>query len=57
VLLEENLWLEGQIADRTYTDNYVARVDNSTYGPIIDQVLKLLKQDASAGVRTFSIGQ
>jgi len=43
VLLEENRWLEEQILAGTYSCNYVARVDNSTYRPIIDELLELLK--------------
>lgn len=42
VLLEENLWLDKQISTGTYRDNYVARVDNSTYRPIIDELLDML---------------
>ncbi len=42
VLLEENDWLRRHIADGTYATNYVARVDNSTYRPLIDELLKQL---------------
>jgi 7-cyano-7-deazaguanine tRNA-ribosyltransferase len=43
VLLEENIWLEQQISAATYAQNYASRVDNSTYRPIIDELLELLK--------------
>lgn len=42
VLLEENRWLEEQIRKGTYRKNYAARIDNSTYRPIIDELLKLV---------------
>jgi hypothetical protein len=42
VLLEENKWLEQNIAAGTYVGNYADRVDNSIYRPIIDELLKLL---------------
>jgi hypothetical protein len=41
VLLEENRWLEEQVPAETYPENYGARVDNSVYRPIIDELLKL----------------
>ena len=44
VLMEENLWLEQQIAAGTYACNYVGHVDNSIYRPIIDELLELLEQ-------------
>jgi queuine/archaeosine tRNA-ribosyltransferase len=40
VLLEENIWLEQQIAAGTYIENYTQRVDNSIYRPIIDELLR-----------------
>lgn len=43
VLLEENAWLEKELAAGTYADNYLARVDNSTYRPLIEELLTLLK--------------
>lgn len=43
VLLEENAWLEEQMAANTYAENYLERVDNSTYRPIIEELLKLMK--------------
>lgn len=42
VLLEENIWLDQHVTGRTYADYYEARVDNSTYRPIIDELLALL---------------
>ncbi len=42
VLLEENLWLRQQINAGTYAQEYEHRVDNSTYRPIIDELLALL---------------
>ncbi len=42
VLLEENAWLEHQFRDRTYAECYSARVDNSTYRPLIAELLVLL---------------
>ncbi len=43
VLLEENRWLEQQLTAGTYLQNYAARVNNSTYKPIIDQLLQSLE--------------
>ena len=43
VLLEENLWVKEQLNAGTYVQNYTAKVDNSTYKPIIDELLQLLK--------------
>ncbi len=45
VLLEENRWLTKHISAGTYTRNYMKRVDNSTYKPIIEELLELLEQD------------
>jgi hypothetical protein len=42
VLLEENTWLERQIAAGAYAENYPQRVDNSIYRPLIDELLALL---------------
>ena len=39
VLLEENLWLRHHLDAGTYAQEYEARVDNSTYQPIIDELL------------------
>jgi hypothetical protein len=47
ILLEENRWLTKHISAGTYSRNYARRVDNSTYKPIIEELLKLLKQDAN----------
>jgi 7-cyano-7-deazaguanine tRNA-ribosyltransferase len=44
VLLEENRWLTKHISAGTYANNYKRRVDNSTYKPIIEELLGLLKQ-------------
>jgi hypothetical protein len=44
VLLEENRWLTKHILAGTYAQNYRRRVDNSTYKPIIVELLELLKQ-------------
>jgi len=41
-LLEENIWLEQQLSAGTYACNYDGRVDNSTYRPIIEELLTLL---------------
>ena len=49
VLLEENIWLSQHVAGRTYAENYAARVDNSTYRPIIDELLVLLGGGAARG--------
>jgi 7-cyano-7-deazaguanine tRNA-ribosyltransferase len=49
VLLEENRWLEKNIGAGTYRRNYLRRLDNSTYRPIIDDLLDLLEQDETAG--------
>ena len=46
VLLQENLWLATHIAAGTYVRNYTKRVDNSTYKPIIEELLDLLEQGA-----------
>lgn len=42
VLLEENAWLEQQFRARTYAECYLTRVDNSTYRPLIAELLALL---------------
>jgi 7-cyano-7-deazaguanine tRNA-ribosyltransferase len=39
VLLEENAWLEREFAAGTYAANYVGRVENSVYRPLIDEVV------------------
>jgi 7-cyano-7-deazaguanine tRNA-ribosyltransferase len=53
ILLEENRWLAKHISAGTYARNYSRRVDNSTYKPIIEELLKLLKQDADDDARQF----
>ena len=45
VLLEENLWLQGQLEAGTYSEEYGGRVDNSVYHPIIDELLLLLRKE------------
>jgi hypothetical protein len=45
VLLQENRWLSKHISAGTYARNYARRVDNSTYKPIIEELLELLEQD------------
>jgi 7-cyano-7-deazaguanine tRNA-ribosyltransferase len=42
VLLDENRWLAKHIPAGTYARNYKRRVNNSTYKPIIEELLKLL---------------
>jgi tRNA-guanine family transglycosylase len=42
VLLEENRWLAKHISAGTYQQNYRRRVQNSTYKPIIRELLKML---------------
>jgi hypothetical protein len=44
VLLDENRWLTKHIRAGTYMRNYKRRVDNSTYKPIMEELLELLKQ-------------
>lgn len=44
VLLDEARWLEGQLQAKTYEDNYRGRLDNSTYLPLVMQVLKMKKR-------------
>jgi queuine/archaeosine tRNA-ribosyltransferase len=45
VLLQENRWLTKHIPAGTYPRNYAKRVDNSTYKPIIEELLELLEKD------------
>lgn len=40
ILLEEVRWIERHLADGTYTTWYKQRLDNSTYLPLIDQILE-----------------
>jgi queuine/archaeosine tRNA-ribosyltransferase len=47
VLLEENRWLNKHLVAGTYGRNYTKRVDNSTYKPLIDELLELLEQEAN----------
>jgi hypothetical protein len=46
VLLGENAWLEEQIRARTYAECYAARVNNSIYRPLIEELLALLGEGA-----------
>jgi hypothetical protein len=46
VLLEERAWLEQQIREDTYAANYNARVDNSIYRPLIDELLEQIRRMA-----------
>jgi hypothetical protein len=48
ILLEENRWVSKRISDGTYAQTYTKRVDNSTYKPIIEQLLESL-QECSSG--------
>lgn len=43
VLLQENQWLDRHLQAGTYRRNYARRLDNSTYRPLIEEVLQLLK--------------
>ncbi len=52
VLLDENRWLTKHIKNDTYVRNYKRRVDNSTYRPIIEELLKLLKQAVNGPAKT-----
>ncbi|MEA2325345.1 MAG: hypothetical protein QOE68_304 [Thermoanaerobaculia bacterium] len=45
VLLDENRWLTKHISAGTYARNYKRRVDNSTYKPLIEELLTLLEKD------------
>ena len=45
VLLEEEKWLSKHIAKGTYKQNYSRRVDNSTYKPIIDELLEAMASE------------
>jgi hypothetical protein len=51
VLLDENVWLQREIAEGTYKENYPRRVDNSIYRPLIDELLVLLEGGSSHEVR------
>jgi len=53
VLLEENRWLTKQISAGTYAQNYAKRVDNSTYKPIIEELLESLKHHANGNSPRF----
>jgi 7-cyano-7-deazaguanine tRNA-ribosyltransferase len=44
VLLEENVWLQKELSAGTYATNYLTRVDNSVYRPIIEELLGLLSK-------------
>jgi queuine/archaeosine tRNA-ribosyltransferase len=43
VLLEESRWLEKHLLAKSYARNYRRRLDNSTYLPLIKQVLEMKK--------------
>lgn len=45
VLLDENRWLSKHLSAGTYEANYKRRIDNSTYRPLIQELLKLLRGD------------
>ena len=47
ILLDENRWLSKHISAGTYRQNYRRRIDNSTYKPIIQDLLKLMREDAN----------
>ena len=51
VLLEENIWLEQEIAAGSYAENYIDRVDNSIYQPIIKELLAFCAGNCSASGR------
>jgi queuine/archaeosine tRNA-ribosyltransferase len=50
VLIEENRWLSKHISAGTYERNYLRRVNNSTYKPIIEELLELLKNNSHDSV-------
>jgi len=45
VLLDEARWLEKHFRAKTYASNYRRRLDNSTYLPLIMQVLEMKKRE------------
>jgi 7-cyano-7-deazaguanine tRNA-ribosyltransferase len=45
VLLEENRWLVKHITAGTYQRCYIRRLDNSVYKPLLDETLRLLKEE------------
>lgn len=48
VLLDEARWLEKHLLAETYTNNYRRRLDNSTYLPLVTQVLKKKRGEENA---------
>lgn len=44
ILLDETRWLDKHLASGTYEKNYRRRLDNSTYLPLIKQILKMQKE-------------
>lgn len=49
ILLEEICWIEKHLADGTYATFYKQRLDNSTYLPLIDQIVATSHQDQCHG--------
>jgi hypothetical protein len=47
VLLEEAAWAKRHFAAGTYERNYRRRLDNSTYLPLIAEVVKSLRKSES----------
>jgi 7-cyano-7-deazaguanine tRNA-ribosyltransferase len=45
VLLDEGCWLGEHLLANTYEDNYRNRLDNSTYLPLVTQLLKMKKRE------------
>lgn len=48
VILEENVWLQRHLSDGTYSQHYMDRIDNSTYRPLIEELIKFLGQDEAS---------
>jgi 7-cyano-7-deazaguanine tRNA-ribosyltransferase len=44
VLLDEARWLEKHLLAKTYANNYRRRLNNSTYLPLVMQVLRIMKE-------------
>lgn len=49
VLLDEARWLEKHLRAKTYAMNYRRRLDNSTYLPLVTQVLNMKKREERPG--------
>jgi hypothetical protein len=49
VILDEARWLEKHLQAKTYAKNYRRRLDNSTYLPLLTQVLKIKKREERTG--------